>query len=136
MTNEDSSKTTTNEQAADAAVSVKKERREALARIKREYAGDPEGAREAARLWFEQHAQPVSEELAETSAFHRRKLEEADPQRALKAAEALKRNEALAELAQSQARAAAKVWRKKNPNKVRKLEKKYRASIKARKSQK
>jgi len=114
----------------------KQERRAAMAEIKRRFAGDPAGAREAARLWFEQHGGPAPEDLAETSAFHRRKLEEADPDRQRKAAEALMKNDAEAERAQALSRDAVQKWRKKNPNKVKKLNKQFREKIKAEKSHK
>jgi len=102
--------------------SRKLERREAMAEIKRQHAHDPDGAREAARLWFEQNAEPVAAS-AETSAFHLRKLSEADPDRTSKAAAALKKSEAEGANAQSASREAVKEWRKKNPSKVKKLNK-------------
>ncbi|HEY5513970.1 MAG TPA: hypothetical protein VIK40_10040 [Geomonas sp.] len=108
----------------------KMERRAAMAEIKRLHALDPAKAREAARLWFEQNAEPVAASTAETSAFHRRKLSEADPERVGKAAEALKKVEAVAEKAQKAAGEAVKDWRKKNPNKVKKLNKVYRERLK------
>jgi hypothetical protein len=110
--------------------SKKMERRAAMAEIKRQHALDPVRAREAAKLWFEQNAEPVPAS-AETSAFHRRKLEEADPERADKAAQALKKSEEVAEKAQKVAGAAVKEWRKKNPNKVKKLNKQYREGTKS-----
>jgi hypothetical protein len=114
--------------------SKKLERRAAMAEIKRQYPGDPEGAREAARLWFEQHAQPVAAGTADP--FHLRKLAEKDPQRIDKAAQALRQSEAAAEQAQTTARAAVKEWRKKNPNKVKKLAKAYREGAKTKKDRK
>jgi hypothetical protein len=95
----------------------KLERRAAMEEIKRLHAGDPAAAREAARLWYERNAEPV----AQDDAFHRRMQEEADPERAAKAALALKANEAQLEHAQSASREAVKEWRKRNPNKVKKL---------------
>jgi len=102
--------------------SKKLERRAAMAEIKRLHANDPDGAREAARLWFEQNAEPLAAS-AESSAFHLRKLSEADPNRTGKAAAALKKSEAEGANAQSASREAVKEWRKKNPNKVKKINK-------------
>lgn len=102
----------------------KRERRSAMAELKRLHASDPEKAREAARIWFEQHAEKVSG--SENSSFHQRKLEEADPARAIKAAEAARKREADTERAQTVSRGAVKEWRKKNPNKVKKLNNMYR----------
>jgi cell envelope opacity-associated protein A len=116
--------------------SKKLERRAAMEEIKRLHPGDPAGAREAARLWFEQNAQPLAEGGAEASPFHRRMLSEADPERADKAAQALKQNEAEGEQAQSASRQAVKEWRKRNPNKVKKLGKLYREQVKTRKNAK
>ena len=104
----------------------KTERRAALAEFKRLHAVDPEKAREAARLWFEQNAEPAEAVQAETSAFHRRMLSEADPDKGKKAAEALKKSVADAGRAQNNARETVKEWRKRNPNKVKKLSKLYR----------
>ena len=104
----------------------KLERKAALAEIKRLYADDLAGAREAARLWHEQNAEPVAAGAAETSAFHRRKLSEADPERSSKGAAALKKSETQLEQVQKASREALKEWRKKNPNKVKKLGKVYR----------
>ena len=114
----------------------KLERRAAMAEIKRMHADDPDQAREAARLWFEQNAEPLPESVAEASAFHRRKLVEADPERAVKAAEALRLSEAQGEHAQNASREAVKEWRKRNPNKVKKLGKLYREGIKSKKNTK
>ena len=108
----------------------KEKRRAAMAEIKRQHAGDPAGAREAARLWFEQNSEPVAAGTVETSAFHRRKLGEADPDRSGKAAEALKKSETEAEKAQDASREAVKEWRKRNPNKVKKLNKLHREQLK------
>ena len=77
----------------------KPERKAAMAEIKRLHPNDPDGAREAARLWFEQNAEPVAAG-DQTSAFHRRKLSEADPERSLKGAEALRKSEAALENSQ------------------------------------
>jgi hypothetical protein len=115
--------------------SKKLERRAAMAEIKRLHAGDPVQAREAARLWFEQHADPLAP-TAETSAFHRRKLSEADPERSAKAAEALRKTESESEHAQNASREAVKEWRKKNPNKVKKLNKLHREQQKPKKNHK
>ena len=109
----------------------KKERRAAIAEFKRLHALDPAQAREAARLWFERNAEQVDAEEAERSAFHRRKLSEADPERIAKAAEAARRNEADAGRAQSASHEAVKEWRKRNPNKVKKLNKSFRERQKA-----
>jgi len=113
----------------------KLERRAALAEIKRLHANDPAGAREAARLWFEHNAEPLAAG-AETSAFHLRKLDESDPARTDKAAAALRKSEAEVEQAQSASRAAVKLWRKKNPNKVKKLNKVYQERQKPKKNTK
>jgi hypothetical protein len=110
----------------------KPERKAAMAEIKRLHPNDPDAAREAARLWFEQNAEPVAPG-AQTSAFHRRKLSEADPERSVKAAEALRKNEAEQENSQHASREAVKEWRKKNPNKVKKLGKVYREQLKTKK---
>jgi hypothetical protein len=110
----------------------KPERKAAMAEIKRLHPNDPDGAREAARLWFEQNAEPVAAG-AQASAFHRRKLSEADPERSLKAAEALRKSEAEQEHSQNASREAVKEWRKKNPNKVKKLGKVYREQLKTKK---
>ena len=115
--------------------SKKLERRAALAEIKRLHPGDPAGAREAARLWFEQHPGPPGESAA-TSAFHLRKLREADPERAAKAEQALRQNEAEGAQAQNASRGALKEWRKRNPNKVKKLAKLYREGAKSPKHRK
>ena len=103
-----------------------------MAEIKRLHPNDPDGAREAARLWFEQNAEPVAAG-DQTSAFHRRKLSEADPERSLKGAEALRKSEAALENSQHASREAVKEWRKKNPNKVKKLGKVYREQLKTKK---
>ena len=104
----------------------KMERRAAMAEFKRLHAVDPEKAREAARLWFEQNAEQAEASQAEKSAFHRRKLSEADPEREKKAAEALKKSAADAGRAQTNSRETVKEWKKRNPNKVKKLSKLYR----------
>lgn len=116
--------------------SKKSERRAAMAEIKRLHADDPARAREAARLWFEQNAEPLAADTAEASAFHQRMLHEADPERGSKAALALKLSEAEGEHAQTASRQAVKEWRKRNPNKVKKLGKAYRDGIKAKKAHK
>jgi hypothetical protein len=113
--------------------SKKSERRAAMAEIKRLHAGDPAQAKEAARLWFEQNAQPLAAETVESSAFFQRKQVEADPERGSKAALALKLSEAQGEQAQNASRQAVKEWRKRNPNKVKKLGKAYRDGMKAKK---
>jgi len=100
----------------------KMERRAAMAEFKRLHAVDPEKAREAARLWFEQHAGKQHAEEGE-SPFHLRKLKEADPERVTKAAQAADKNAADAERAQSASRDTVKQWKKRNPNKVKKLKK-------------
>lgn len=104
----------------------KRERRAAMAEFKRLHAVDPEKAREAARLWFEQNGEPPAADGSEKSAFHLRKLQEADPQRKSQAAEAVRKSEADAERAQKASRAALKQWRERNPNKVKKLSKAFR----------
>lgn len=111
----------------------KMERKAAMAEIKRQHALDPVKAREAAMLWFQQNAAPVSAETAETSAFHQRMLSEADPERGSKAAEALRKSTASAENAQRAAGEVVKEWRKRNPNKVKKLNKAYREGTKLKK---
>lgn len=117
-----SNDTTKSKKDAVALPETKKlERRAAMEEIKRLHAGDPAGAREAARLWYERNAEPLAQDDAQASAFHRRKLEEADPERAAKAALALKLSEAQGEHAQNVSREAVKEWRKRNPNKVKKL---------------
>jgi len=116
--------------------SKKMERRAAMAEFKRLHATDPVQAREAARLWFEQHAEPAPADAAEISAFQRRKLSEADPERIAKAAEALRKSEAGAEKAQKAASETVKDWRKRNPNKVKKLNKVYREGVKSKKGHK
>ena len=116
--------------------SKKAERRAAMEQIKRLHALDPAKAREAARLWFEHNAEPVAAGTAETSAFHRRKLSEADPERLSKAAEALRKSEADAEKAQKAASETVKGWRKRNPNKVKKMSKLYREQLKTKKGHK
>lgn len=116
-----------NGQEAVASPEAKKmERKAAMAEIKRLYPHDPVKAREAAALWFEQHAAPVTADAAEMDSFHRRKLKEEDPERHAKAAESLRKSEAGVEHAQKAAAGAVKEWRKKNPNKVKKLNKLYR----------
>lgn len=105
----------------------KKERRAAMAEFKALHAIDPEKGREAARLWFEQNAEPGE---AQDSAFHRRKLSEADPERESKAAEAAKKCEADTERAQNASRATVKQWKKRNPTKVKKLNNAYRQKSK------
>ena len=107
-------------------VSKKQEQRAALAEFKRLHQSDPEKAREAARLWFEQHGERSETGAVADSSFHRRKLSEADPERAEKAAEALRKCEADAGRAQDSSRETLKEWRKRNPNKVKKLNKLYR----------
>jgi hypothetical protein len=129
-------KTKSPKQATALPESKKSERRAAMAEIKRLHADDPAQAKEAARLWFEQNAEPLAAGTVETSAFHQRKLVEADPERGSKAAQALKLNEAQGEHAQSASRQAVKEWRKRNPNKVKKLGKVYREGLKAKKTQK
>jgi hypothetical protein len=114
----------------------KLERKAAMEEIKRLHAGDPARAREAARLWYEQNAEPVAGPAEQISAFHLRKLEEADPERVNKAAEALKKGEAQQEQAQHASREAVKEWRKKNPNKVKKLNRLYREQLKGKKNHK
>jgi hypothetical protein len=109
----------------------KKERRAAMAEFKRLHALDPEKAREAARLWFEQNAEQVDASEAENNAFHLRKLSEADPERRSKAAEAARKCEADTERAQNASRETVKEWRKRNPNKVKKLNKVYREQHKS-----
>ena len=104
----------------------KRERRAAMAEFKRLHAADPEKAREAARLWFAENAEPAGDDQAEKSAFHRRKLSEADPERANKAAQALLKSEEDAGRAQNHAQRTVKEWKKRNPNKVKKLGKLYR----------
>lgn len=96
----------------------KRERREAMAELKRVHVLDPEKAREAARLWIEANAGPRE---AEDSAFHQRKLSESDPGRSSDAADAVRKCEADAERAQKASRVAVKEWKKRNPNKVKKL---------------
>ena len=103
----------------------KMEQRAAMAQFKRLHAVDPEKAREAARLWFAQNAERTEVGPGEKSAFHKRKLSEADPEREKKAAEALKKCEADAGRAQNNSRETVKEWRKRNPNKVKKLSKLY-----------
>jgi hypothetical protein len=129
-------KTESQKEAVALPESKKLQRRAALAEIKRLHAGDPAQAREAARLWFEQNAEPVAAGTVEVSAFHRRKLNEADPQRAQVAAEGLKQREAEAEKAQTASRAAVKEWRKRNPNKVKKLGKLFKEGLKSKKPHK
>jgi len=102
----------------------KMERRAAMAELKRLHASDPGKAREAARIWFEQHAEKVNG--SENSSFHQRKLEETDPARATKAAEAARKCEADNERAHTVSRESVKEWRKRNPNKVKKLNNMYR----------
>ena len=104
----------------------KRERRAALAEFRTLHAVDPEQAREAARLWFERNAEPMDAGQAEHSAFHMRKRSEADPKRASLAAEAVRRSEADTERAQKASREAVKLWRERNPNKVKKLSKTFR----------
>lgn len=116
--------------------SKKLARRVAMAEIKRLHAADPARARDAARLWFEQNSEPLTACTAETSAFHRRKMSEADPERICKAAQALRQSEAQGENAQNASREAVKEWRKRNPNKVKKLGKLYREQVKSKKDHK
>jgi len=111
------------EQVAIAGREAKKmERRAAMAEFKRLHAVDPERAREAARLWFEQHGGAEAPEDGQSS-FHLRKLREADPERASKAAQAADKSAADAERAQTASRETVKQWKKRNPNKVKKLKK-------------
>ena len=126
-------KTTSQQEVTALPESKKLERRAAMAEIKRLHHDDPAGAREAARLWFQQNAEPLAAGAAQTSAFHLRKLSEADPARADKAAQALKQNEAQGEHAQNASRMAVKEWRKKNPNKVKKLNNLYREQVRPKK---
>ena len=104
----------------------KRERRAALAEFRSLHAVDPEKAREAAREWFERNGEQIEAGQAEQSAFHMRKLREADPERVSKAAESVRRCEADTERAQKASREAVKLWRERNPNKVKKLSKAYR----------
>jgi len=129
-------KTKSQQEAIELRESKKLERRAAMAEIKRLHASDPDKAREAARLWFEQNAEPVAAGTVETSAFHQRKLSEADPERICKAAQALVKGEADAEKAQKASRETVKDWRKRNPNKVKKLNKLYKEELKLRKAHK
>lgn len=118
---------TTDEQEGLALREAKKTaRRAAMAELKRLHAGDPEKVREAAKLWFEQNAEPVDGSETASSAFHQRKLKEADPERTTKAAKAVKKGEADAERAQKASREAVKEWRVRNPNKVKKLNKAFK----------
>lgn len=120
----------TDKQAGQEALALREakklERRAAMAEFKRLHAEDPEKGREAARLWFEQHAEQAEPGKAEDSAFHRRKLNEADPEKASKKAEALRKSEADAGRAQISSRETVKEWKKRNPNKVKKLSKLYK----------
>jgi hypothetical protein len=129
-------KTKSQQEAVALRESKKMERRTAMAEIKRLHALDPVKAREAARLWFEQNAGPVAESTAQTSAFHLRKLSEADPERICKAAQAVIKGEAGAEKAQKASRETVKDWRKRNPNKVKKLGKLYRERLNPKKDHK
>ena len=129
-------KTKSQVEAAALPETKKLERRAAMAEIKRLHPHDPAQAREAARLWFEQNAEPLPAVTAETSAFHLRKLSEADPERAGRAAQALRQSEAQGENAQNASRGAVKEWRKRNPNKVKKLGKLYREGLKSKKDHK
>lgn len=104
----------------------KRERRAAMAELKRLYAGDPEKAREAAKLWFEQNADPADTEASEKDPFHQRKLKEADPERKSKAAESVRKSGAEAERAQKASREVVNKWKERNPNKVKKLNQVYR----------
>ena len=101
-------------------------RRIAMVEFKRLHAVDPEKAREEARLWFERQALPADAETMGQSAFHQRKLDEADPARKCKAAEAVRKIDEGAGKAQNASRETVKQWRKRNPNKVKKLGKLYR----------
>jgi len=116
--------------------SKKQERKAAMAEIKRLHAGDPARARQAAALWFEVNAEPVAAGTAETSTFHQRKLSEADPARRVHAAEALRKSEVEGEQAQNASREAVNEWRKRNPNKVKKLDELYRERLKSKKGHK
>jgi hypothetical protein len=104
----------------------KRERRAAMAEFKRLHAIDPEKGREAARLWFLANAEDQNSEPAEASPFHQRMQSEAAPDRLVKAADALKKGEADSERAQNASRETVKQWRKRNPNKVKKLSKLYK----------
>ena len=126
-------KTKSQQEAIELRESKKLERKAAMAGIKRLHASDPDKAREAARLWFEQNAEPVAVGTVETSAFHQRKLSEADPERICKAAQAVIKGQADAEKAQKTTRETVKDWRKRNPNKVKKLNKLYKEQFKLKK---
>jgi hypothetical protein len=116
----------TAEQEKDSKREAKKaQQRAAWLKFKLLHAADPEKGREAARLWFEQHAERTETSVGEKSAFHRRILSEADPERERKVAEAAKKREADAGRAQHNSRETVKQWRKRNPNKVKKLSKLY-----------
>ena len=119
----ESEKTEAEQEALALREAKKSERRAAMAEFKRLHAGDPEKAREAARLWFEEHAEPADASVPEKDPFHLRKLSEADPGRSAKAAESVRKSEADAERAQKASRDAVKEWRDRNPNKVKKLNK-------------
>lgn len=101
----------------------KVERRAAMAEFKRLHAQDSEKTREAARRWFEEHAGEQAQGEEETSSFHLRKLKEADPERAAKAAQAANKSAADADRAKTASRETVKQWKKRNPNKVKKLKK-------------
>ena len=122
----ESDKTKAEQEALALREARKRERRAAMAEFKVLHADDPEKAREAARLWVEQHAEPLDAGAAEKDPFHLRKLSEADPDRPAKAAESARKSEADAERAQKASHEAVKEWRDRNPNKVKKLNKVYR----------
>jgi hypothetical protein len=127
-------KTQLEEEAGSLREAKKKAQKTAMAEFKRLHALDPEKAREAARLWFAANAEQST--LGETAddPFHRRKLAEADPERGSKAAEALRKEDADAGRAQNASRETVKQWRKRNPNKVKKLGKLYREGQKPQRS--
>jgi hypothetical protein len=104
----------------------KRERRAAMEECKRLHAIDPEKGREAARRWFEANSGVAEAGQAGSSPFHERKHDEADPERIKKAAEAVRKGEADSERAQNASRDTLKEWRKRNPNKVKKLSKMYK----------
>jgi hypothetical protein len=124
-------KTKAEEEALALREAKKMERRAAMAEFKRQHVLDPEKAREAARLWFEQNAGQVDASKTDNSAFHQRKLSEADPERLNKAAEAVRKSEADTERAQNASHETVKEWRKRNPNKVKKLNKMYKEQRKS-----